>query len=126
MFKHASDAEIIKNVSGTSHGDTDADDADDADEICEPLPKVAEAVEGLERALKWLEMQEVDYVKILHMRSLLDFAKSKRETGMKQLKVDQFFQRVSNSFVADFQFFNLCFFACMCQWYAFVIQFIPI
>ena len=66
VFEHASDAEIIKNVSGTSHGDTDADDAEDTDEIIEPPPKVAEAVEGLEPALKWLETQEVDYVKILH------------------------------------------------------------
>lgn len=97
VFEHVSDSEIINNVTGASSGDTDVDDADDTDEVCEPPPKVAEAIRGLECALKWLETQEVDYVKVLHTRNLLDFARSKRETGMKQLKVDQFFQRSSDS-----------------------------
>ena len=44
---------------------------------------------GLEYALKWLETQKVDYIKVLHTRHLLDFARSKR--GIKQLNVGQFF-----------------------------------
>lgn len=40
VFQHASDAEIINNVTGTSSGDTDTDD-----EICELPPKVAEAID---------------------------------------------------------------------------------
>ena len=94
VFEHVSDAEIINNIIGASSGDTDVDDAD---EVCEPPPKVAEAIHGLEYALKWLETQEVDYLKVLHTRNLLDFARSKRETGMRQLKVDQFIQRSSDS-----------------------------
>ena len=95
-FEHVSDAEILDNVRDASADDTctDVDADDDADEEpCEPPPKVAEAINGLETALRWLETQEVDYVKVLHMRNLLDFAKSKRETGRKQLKLDQFFER---------------------------------
>ena len=98
VFEHATDEEIIANVTGSSHasGDISADEtdvADDDDDVIEPPPKVAEAIRGLECALAWLETQDVDYVKVLHMRNMLDYARSKRETGFKQLKLDKFFQR---------------------------------
>ena len=92
VFEHTSDEEIINNVSRASSDDADVE-ADDADEVIEPSPKVTEAIQGLECALSWLETQEVDYVNVLHIRNMLDFARSKRETGMRQLKLDQFFQR---------------------------------
>lgn len=99
-FEHVSDADINSNITGASTDVTctdvaadDDDDTEDADEMCEPPPKVSEAIHGLESALRWLETQDVDYVKVLHMRNLLDFARSKRETGRKQLKLDQFFVR---------------------------------
>ena len=94
-FEHVSDEDIINNVTSAAADDTCIEEEvnDDADEICEPPPKVAEAIQGLETALRWLETQEVDYVKVLHTRNLLDFARSKRETGRKQLKLDQFFVR---------------------------------
>lgn len=98
VFEHASDEEIIANVSETSrdsqviHTD-DNDETDDADDVIEPPPKVSEAIRGLECALSWLETQDIDYVKVLQMRNMLNFARSKRETGIKQLKLDQFFQR---------------------------------
>ena len=85
-----SDAEIIDNVRDASADDTctdvDADATAADEELCEPPTKVSEAINGLETVLRWLETHEVDYVKVLHMRNLLDFAKSKRETGRKQLK----------------------------------------
>lgn len=95
IFEHASDSEIIANVIGTSSADTISNDAEDEDDsvACEPPPKDAEVINGLECALKWFETQDVDYMKVLQMRNLLDYARSKRESGMKQLKVDQFFKR---------------------------------
>ena len=95
VFEHTSDEEIINNVSGalSDNADVDANEADDAHEVIEPPPKVTEAIQELECALSWLETEEVDYVKVLHIRNMLDFARSKRETGMRQLNLDQFFQR---------------------------------
>ena len=94
VFQHASDEDIVNNVTGTSSGaDIECDEVDDTDEIVEPPAKVSEAIKGLESALSWLETQEIDYVQMLHVRNVLDFAKSRRETGLKQLKLDAFFQR---------------------------------
>ena len=88
FFQHAS----VNNVTGTSSGaDIKCDEVDDNDEIVEPSAKVSEAIKGLESALSWLETQEIDYVQMLHVRNVLDFAKSRRETCLKQLKLDAFF-----------------------------------
>ena len=85
VFRHASDEDIVNNVTRTLSGaDIECDKVDDTDEIVE----VSEAIMGLESALSGLEMQEIDYVQMLHVRNVLDFAKSRRKTALKQLKLD--------------------------------------
>uniref|UniRef100_A0A8C3FM42 HTH CENPB-type domain-containing protein n=1 Tax=Chrysemys picta bellii TaxID=8478 RepID=A0A8C3FM42_CHRPI len=90
IYEHISDDEIVANVSGKNEaappepetsGDNDDDDDDD-DGTSTPPPKVSEAVKHLEASLRWLETQDVDSVKILQLRSILDFARFQTEIPM--------------------------------------------
>uniref|UniRef100_A0A8C3IN05 HTH CENPB-type domain-containing protein n=1 Tax=Chrysemys picta bellii TaxID=8478 RepID=A0A8C3IN05_CHRPI len=56
---------------------------DDNDGTSTPPPKVSEAVKHLEAILRWLETQDVDSVKLLQLRSILDFARSQQSVANK-------------------------------------------
>lgn len=76
---------------------SDSDDFDDEDETTHLRTNRAvavserEAIKGLECAIRWMETQDVDYVRILQIRNSLEFAKSQREHAMKQLKINHCF-----------------------------------
>ena len=72
-----SDEDIVNKVTGTSSGaEIECDQLDDTNEIVEPPAKVSEAIKGLESALSWLEAHKIDYVPMLHVGNMLDFAQA--------------------------------------------------
>uniref|UniRef100_A0A8C3TCP3 HTH CENPB-type domain-containing protein n=1 Tax=Chelydra serpentina TaxID=8475 RepID=A0A8C3TCP3_CHESE len=68
---------------------TNDDENDDGTST--PPPKVSEAVKHLKASLRWLETQDVDSVKILQLRSILDFARSQQSAANEQTTLDSFF-----------------------------------
>uniref|UniRef100_A0A452ILK5 HTH CENPB-type domain-containing protein n=1 Tax=Gopherus agassizii TaxID=38772 RepID=A0A452ILK5_9SAUR len=99
VYEHILDDEIIANVSGKNEAappepeTSGANDADDNDGTSTPPPKVSEAVKHLEASLRWLETQDTDRVKILQLRSILDFARSQQSTANKQTTLESFFKK---------------------------------
>ncbi|CAM2098061.1 unnamed protein product [Caretta caretta] len=100
IYEHISDDEIVANVSRKNEaappepktsGANDDDDVDDGTST--PPPKVSEAVKHLEASLRWLETQDMDSVKILQFRSILDFARSQHSVANKQTTLDSFFKK---------------------------------
>uniref|UniRef100_A0A8C3IF25 DDE-1 domain-containing protein n=1 Tax=Chrysemys picta bellii TaxID=8478 RepID=A0A8C3IF25_CHRPI len=79
IYEHISDDEIVANVSRKNESappepkTSGTNDDDDDDGTSTPPPKVSEAVKNLEASLRWLETQDMDSVKILQLRSILDF-----------------------------------------------------
>ncbi|CAM4479053.1 unnamed protein product [Lepidochelys kempii] len=98
-YEHISDDEIVANVSGKNEAaraepeTSGADDDDNDNGTSTPPPKVSEAVKHLEVSLRWLETQDVDSVKILQLRSILDFARSQQSMANKQTTLDSFFKK---------------------------------
>ena len=86
----------LSNVSGKNEAaqpepeTSDVNDNNDDDGTPTPPPKVSEAVEHLEASLRWLETQDVDSVKVLQLRSILDFARSQQFAAKKQTSLDRF------------------------------------
>ncbi|XP_005311517.2 tigger transposable element derived 5-like [Chrysemys picta bellii] len=98
IYEHISDDEIVANVSGKNEAappepETSGANDDDDDGTSTPPPKVSEAVKHLEASLRWLETQDVDSVKILQLRSILDFARSQQFAANKQITLDSFFKK---------------------------------
>ena len=60
-------------------------------------PSASEALECFEKGLHWLETQDFDPIRILHLRNIVDFAKSRKASGMKQKTVLDFFKKTRNS-----------------------------
>uniref|UniRef100_A0A8C3F368 HTH CENPB-type domain-containing protein n=1 Tax=Chrysemys picta bellii TaxID=8478 RepID=A0A8C3F368_CHRPI len=71
--------------------ETSGTNGDDNDGTSTPPRKVSEAVKHLEDSWRWLETQDVDSVKILQLRSILDFARSQQSAANKQTTLDSFF-----------------------------------
>ncbi|KAG6937576.1 tigger transposable element derived 5 [Chelydra serpentina] len=99
IYEHMSDDEIVANVSGKNEAapsepeTSGANDNDDDDGTSTPPPKVSEAVKHLEASLRWLETQDVDSIKILQLRSILDFARSQQSAANKQTTLDSFLKK---------------------------------
>ncbi|KAG6940245.1 tigger transposable element derived 5 [Chelydra serpentina] len=99
IYEHMSDDEIVANVSGkneaapTEPKTSGANDDDDNDGTSTPPPKVSEAVKHLEASLRWLETQDMDSIKILQLRSILDFARSQQSAANKQTTLNSFFKK---------------------------------
>ena len=68
----------------------DHEDEDDDDGDLDMPPSASEALEGLEEGIRWLETQDVDAIRILQLRNIVDFAKSQKASGLKQRTVFDF------------------------------------
>uniref|UniRef100_A0A8C3HFM4 HTH CENPB-type domain-containing protein n=1 Tax=Chrysemys picta bellii TaxID=8478 RepID=A0A8C3HFM4_CHRPI len=92
-YERLRDVDIIHNVApqppGASENVSNPEDSDE--EPSEPSPKAADAVVGLEIGLKWLESQDVDRLQILQLKSIIDLAKKKARSSMKQQSITRFF-----------------------------------
>lgn len=98
IYEHISDDEIVKNVSrkneaAQSEPETSDDNDNNDDGTQNPPPKVSEAVVHLEASLRWLETQDVDSVKVLQLRNILDFARTQQFAAKKQTTLDVFFKK---------------------------------
>ncbi|KAH1185329.1 hypothetical protein KIL84_018078, partial [Mauremys mutica] len=88
IYERISDDEIVANVSGKNEAappepKTSGTNDDNDDGTSTPQPTVSEAVNHLEASLRWLETQDVDSVKILQLRSILDFARNQQSVENK-------------------------------------------
>ncbi|CAM2117225.1 unnamed protein product [Caretta caretta] len=98
IYEHISDDEIVANISWKNEAappepETSGSNYDDNDDgISTPPPKVSKAIKHLEASLRWLETQDVDSIKILQLRSILDFARSQQSVANKQTTLDSFFK----------------------------------
>ncbi|CAM2104946.1 unnamed protein product [Caretta caretta] len=87
MYERISDDEIVANVSRKNEAappEPKTSGADDDYGTSTPPLEVFEAVKHLEASLRWLETQDVDSVKRLQLRSILDFARSQQSAANKQ------------------------------------------
>ena len=85
------DEEIIQGVTNQSSTERVGDENDeDDDSDFEMPPSATEALEGLEKGLRWLETQDVDPIRVIHLRNIVDFAKSKKAGALKQKTVFDF------------------------------------
>ena len=87
------DREIVDGV--LHQGTTDPvehDQEDDDDDAYDMPPSASEA---LEKGLRWLETQDVEAIRILHLRNIVDFAKSHKASGIKQKTVLDFIKCTS-------------------------------
>ena len=57
------------------------------------LPHQKFPVEHLKASLRWLETQDVDSIKVLQLRNILDFARSQQFAAKKQTLLDRFFKK---------------------------------
>jgi len=83
IYEHMTDEEIVMNVLKEKAPNFEQEE-DDYEPI-PPPPKASEAIEHLEAGLAWLETQEVDHMKVLQLRSILDFARSQGNADRKSL-----------------------------------------
>ena len=67
----------------------DTEDMEDTDTT--PAPTAAEALSGLETGLRWLETCDVDLVKVLQLKGLINMARKKQKSSLKQQKLTDFF-----------------------------------
>lgn len=88
-----SDSEIIDGVLNKNQCGTEPDDDEDDDIETGMPPSAKEALEGLEIGLRWLETQDVDTIRVLHLRNIVDFAKSKKASALKQKSVLDYFKK---------------------------------
>ncbi|KAG6940497.1 hypothetical protein G0U57_015900, partial [Chelydra serpentina] len=58
-------------------------DEEEEDEV-DVIPTSTATVASLETALRWFEMQDIEPIKIMQLRSLLQFAKRKQHSSKKQ------------------------------------------
>ncbi|CAM2111791.1 unnamed protein product [Caretta caretta] len=99
IYEHISDDEIVANVSRKNEAappepeSSGANDHDDNDGTSTPPPKVSEAVKHLEASLRWLETQDMDSVKILQLRSILDFARTQQSAANRQTTLNSFLKK---------------------------------
>jgi hypothetical protein len=61
----------------------------------EKSSKAQEAIKSFDIAIRWLETQNVDFVKIMQLRNLRDFARRQKNQGVTQKKITDFFQKVN-------------------------------
>ncbi|CAM5108806.1 unnamed protein product [Eretmochelys imbricata] len=57
------------------------------------IPTSAATVAGLETALRWFETQDVEPIKIIQLRSLLQFAKQKQHSSKKRKHLTDSFKK---------------------------------
>ncbi|CAM2119180.1 unnamed protein product [Caretta caretta] len=57
------------------------------------IPTSTTTVAGLETALRWFETQDVEPIKIMQLRSLLQFLKQKQHSSKKQKELTDFFKK---------------------------------
>ncbi|CAM5074496.1 unnamed protein product [Natator depressus] len=88
-YERLRDVDIIHNVVpqplGASENVSNPEDSDE--EPSELPPKASDAVAGLEIGLKWLKSQDVDRLQILQLKSIIDLAKKKARSSMKQQRI---------------------------------------
>ena len=84
-----SDEQIVNDAIG----ETDVEDTDVVleEDTVRSIPSVSEAVAAFEVALRWIECQQTDTIKVLQTSSLLNYAKQSKLAGQKQKKVTDFF-----------------------------------
>ncbi|MCG8429770.1 MAG: hypothetical protein MJA29_01150, partial [Candidatus Omnitrophica bacterium] len=86
-----SNAEIISQVTGTDRVSESDDDSDD-ETPAPPKVTASSAVVAFETALAWLETQDVESIKVIQVRQLLNFAKKQSFDGKKQSVITDFFK----------------------------------
>ncbi|KAG6930423.1 hypothetical protein G0U57_003889 [Chelydra serpentina] len=57
------------------------------------IPTSTATVAGLETALRWFEMQDIQPIKIMQLRSLLQFAKWKQHSSKEQKQLTDLFKK---------------------------------
>ena len=84
-----SDEQIVNDAIG----ETDVEDTDVVleEDTVRSIPSASEAVAAFEVALRWIECQQTDTIKVLQTSSLLNYAKQSKLAGQKQKKVTDFF-----------------------------------
>ena len=89
------DEDIIAEVRGEETEVNNEEEEDEKEDSGDAPPKIAEAIAGLEVGLQWLETQEVDSIKVLQLRGLIDFAKTKRNQTIKQKGIMDYFKKAN-------------------------------
>jgi hypothetical protein len=91
VYQEQTDKEIIEEVQGTVEEEEEVtDEPADKDE---PIPSASETSVCLQTALRYFETQDVDPIKILQLRGLLQWANKKFHDNLKQRKLTDFFTK---------------------------------
>ena len=80
------DEDIIKEVQA------EVEEVEETQEVETKIPSATEAAAGLQAGLQWLETQEIDPVKLIQLRGLLDIA-NKFALNTKTPKKSDFFRK---------------------------------
>ena len=92
--EYMSDEQIINSIRNKCAAADDSTSVEsDADaNVAPPPPSAEEAIKSFDIAIRWLETQNVDYVKIMQVRNLRDFALRQRNQRVTQKKLTDFFK----------------------------------
>ena len=90
VHREVSDEDIIKEVQAEVE---EVEEVEETQEVETKIPSATEAAAGLQAGLQWLETQEIDPLKLIQLRGLLDIAKKSAVNTKTQKKVTDFFRK---------------------------------
>jgi len=79
----------VLNFSTNEHA-TDIDHIEEDDDVPAPPRKLRGATPAIDRALQWLECQNVDKIHVSHLKEIREIARKKNRQALKQSSLDSF------------------------------------